>query len=91
MTRKELAAKMAETADIKKKDAEAALDAFLTVVTDELKAGNAVQLIGFGNFEISERAEREGRNPATGETITIPASKSVHFKAGKKLKELVNN
>ena len=90
MNRTELVAAMAEAAEISKKDAEKALKAFTDVVADELKKGEKVQLVGFGTFEVSERAAREGRNPQTGETMTIAASKTPKFKAGKALKDLVN-
>ena len=81
---------MAEQAEISKKDAEKALKAFTDVVADELKKGGKVQLVGFGTFEVSERAAREGRNPQTKETIQIEASKAPKFKAGKALKDMVN-
>ena len=90
MNKTELIAAMAEQTELSKKDAEAALKAFIDVVSEELKKGEKVQLVGFGTFEVSERAAREGRNPATGETMTIAASKSPMFKAGKALKDLVN-
>ena len=90
MNKTELVAAMAEQAQISKKDAEAALKAFTDVVAEELKANGKVQLVGFGTFEVSERAAREGRNPQTGETMTIAASKAHKFKAGKALKDLVN-
>ena len=90
MNKTELIAAMAEQTELSKKDAEAALKAFIYVVSEELKKGEKVQLVGFGTFEVSERAAREGRNPATGETMTIAASKSPKFKAGKALKDLVN-
>ena len=90
MNKTELVAAMAEQAQISKKDAEAALKAFTDVVANELKANGKVQLVGFGTFEVSERAAREGRNPQTGETMTIEASKAPKFKAGKALKDLVN-
>ena len=90
MNKTELVAAMAEKAELSKKDAEGALKAFIDVVTDELKKGEKVQLVGFGSFEVSERAAREGRNPQTGETMTIAASKAPKFKAGKALKDLVN-
>ena len=91
MNRKELAAAIAAETGLTKKDAEAALNAFVDVVTDELKKGEKVQLVGFGTFEVSERAAREGRNPQTGETMTIAASKAPKFKAGKALKDAVND
>ena len=90
MNKTELVAAMAEQAGLSKKDAEAALKAFTDVVAEELKANGKVQLVGFGTFEVSERAAREGRNPQTGETMTIAASKAPKFKAGKALKDLVN-
>ena len=90
MNKTELVAAMAEKAGLSKKDAEAALKAFTDVVASELKANGKVQLVGFGTFEVSERAAREGRNPQTGETMTIAASKAPKFKAGKALKDLVN-
>ena len=68
----------------------AAVAAFTDVVAEALKAGDKIQLVGFGTFEVSERAAREGRNPRTGETMTIEASKTPKFKAGKALKDLVN-
>ena len=90
MNRTELISAMAENANMTKVDAEKALKAFIDTVTEELKNGGKVQLVGFGTFEVAERAERQGRNPKTGETITIPASKSPKFKAGKALKDIVN-
>ena len=90
MNKLELVAAMAEKAELSKKDAEAALKAFTEVVAEELKKGEKIQLVGFGTFEVSERAEREGRNPMTGETIKIAASKTPKFKAGKALKDQVN-
>lgn len=90
MNKAELVAAMAEQAGLSKKDAEAALKAFTDVVSDELKNGGKVQLVGFGSFEVSERAAREGRNPQSGEVMKIAASKAPKFKAGKALKDLVN-
>ena len=90
MNKTELVAAMAEKTGLSKKDAESALKAFIDTVTDELKADGKVQLVGFGTFEVSERAAREGRNPQTGETMKIEASKSPKFKAGKALKDMVN-
>ena len=87
MNKTELIAAMAEQTQLSKKDAEAALKAFIDVVSEELKKGEKVQLVGFGTFEVSERA---ARNPATGETMTINASKTPKFKAGKALKDMVN-
>ena len=91
MNKTELIAAIAEQAEISKKDAEKALKAFVDVVTEQLKEGEKVQLVGFGTFEVSERAAREGRNPHTGETMKIEASKAPKFKAGKALKDLVND
>lgn len=90
MNKTELVAAMAAQTQLSKKDAEAALKAFIDVVADELKKGGKVQLVGFGTFEVSERAEREGRNPQTGETMKIKASKTPKFKAGKALKDMMN-
>mgnify|MGYP000835763849 FL=1 len=90
MNKTELVAAMADKTELSKKDAEAALKAFTDVVAEELKKGEKIQLVGFGTFEVSERAAREGRNPTTGATIKIPASKAPKFKAGKALKDAVN-
>ena len=90
MNKTELVNAMAEKAEISKKDAEAALKAFTEVVEEELKKGEKIQLVGFGTFEVSERAARTGRNPQTGEEMTIAASKSPKFKAGKALKDALN-
>lgn len=90
MNKTELVAAVAEQADISKKDAEKALKAFIDVVTEEMKKGEKVQLVGFGTFEVSERAAREGRNPQTGKTMKIEACKAPKFKAGKALKDAVN-
>ncbi len=73
-----------------KKAAEEAVNAFVDVVTNELSRGNKVQLVGFGTFEVRDRAARKGRNPQTGEEMRIPASKAPVFKAGKHLKDVVN-
>ena len=90
MNRVELIAAMAEKAGLSKKDAEKALKAFTEVVAEELTKGEKIQLVGFGTFEVSERAAREGRNPRSGETMTIAASKAPKFKAGKALKDAIN-
>ena len=90
MNKTELVAAVAEQAGLSKKDAEAAVKAFTDVVAEALKAGDKIQLVGFGTFEVYERAAREGRNPRTVETMTIEASKTPKFKAGKALKDLVN-
>ena len=75
---------------LSKKDAEKAVKAFTDVVSEELVNGGKIQLVGFGTFEVSERAAREGRNPKSGEVMNIPASKTPKFKAGKALKDMVN-
>ena len=90
MNKTELIVAVAEKAEISKKDSEKALKAFIDVVTDELKAGGKIQLVGFGTFEVSERAAREGRNPQTGKTMKIEACKAPKFKAGKALKDAIN-
>ena len=90
MNKTEFIAAVAENADIAKKDAEKAIKAFADVVTEELKKGEKVQLVGFGTFEVSERAAREGRNPQTGKTMKIAACKAPKFKAGKALKDALN-
>ena len=90
MNKTEFIAAVAEKAEISKKDSEKALKAFVDVVAEQLKAGDKVQLVGFGTFEVSERAAGEGRNPQTGETMTIAACKAPKFKAGKALKDAIN-
>lgn len=90
MNKTELIAAIAEKTELSKKDSEKALKAFIDVVTEELKKGEKIQLVGFGTFEVSERAAREGRNPQTGAVMKIPASKAPKFKAGKALKDSVN-
>ena len=90
MNKAELVAAIAEKTELSKKDSEKALKAFIDVVTEELTKGEKIQLVGFGTFEVSERAAREGRNPQTGETMSIPASKAPKFKAGKALKDVIN-
>ncbi len=81
---------VAAKSDLKKKDAEAAVNAMTEVIAEALKAGDKVQLVGFGTFEVKERAARSGRNPKTGETIEIAASKHPAFSAGKALKDSIN-
>ncbi len=90
MNKTELVAAIAEKTELSKKEAEKALKAFTDIVAEELAKGEKIQLVGFGTFEVSERAEREGRNPRTKETIVIPASKAPKFKPGKALKEQIN-
>ncbi len=91
MNKAELISKMAEESKLTKKAAEAALEAFVSTVEGALKAGDKVQLVGFGTFEVRHRAARKGRNPQTKAEIKIAASKAPAFKAGKALKDLVNN
>lgn len=90
MNKTELIAAMAEKTELPRKDVEAALKAFEDVVSEELQKGEKVQIVGFGTFEVSERAAREGRNPQTKEKIMIAASRTPKFKAGQALKDLVN-
>ena len=90
MNKVELVEAMAKKADISKKDAEAALKAFISSVEGALKKGDKVQLVGFGTFEVSKRAARKGRNPQTGEEMKIKASKTPKFKAGKAFKDALN-
>lgn len=90
MNKTELVAAIAEKAGISKKDAEKALIATIDSITDALVAGDKVQLVGFGTFEVKGRGERKGRNPKTGEEIVIPASKHPTFTAGKAFKDAVN-
>ena len=81
---------VAQKSGLNKKEAEVAVNAMTAVIADTLKAGDKVQLIGFGTFEVKTRAARSGRNPKTGETITIAASKHPAFSAGKAFKDSVN-
>ncbi|MBQ1890697.1 HU family DNA-binding protein [Selenomonas caprae] len=90
MNKTELVASVAEKTGLTKKDAEKAVNALFDSVQDALTAGDKVQMIGFGTFEVKERAARKGRNPRTGQDIEIPASKNPVFKAGKALKDAVN-
>jgi DNA-binding protein HU-beta len=90
MNKTDLIASVAEKSALSKKDAEKAVNAFTEAVTDALKKGNKVQLVGFGVFEVKARPARKGHNPMTGAEIDIPASKAPVFKAGKALKDSVN-
>ena len=90
MNKTQLIEVIADKSGLKKKEAEAALNAMTEAVAQALKAGDKVQLVGFGTFEVKARAARSGRNPKTGETIQIAASKSPAFTAGKALKDAVN-
>lgn len=89
MNKNELVAAAAEKSGLSKKDMEAALNASIETITEALAAGEKIQLVGFGAFEVKERAERIGRNPKTKEAITIPASKAPVFKPGKALKDAI--
>ena len=89
MNKADLIAAVAEKAELSKKDSEKAVNAALDVITDALKAGDKVQLVGFGAFDVKTRAARVGRNPQTKKEIEIPASKIPQFKAGKALKDAV--
>ncbi|MEJ2692916.1 MAG: HU family DNA-binding protein [Candidatus Thiodiazotropha sp.] len=90
MNKAELIEAMAESADISKAAAGRALDGMVEAITDAMQKGDSLSLVGFGTFSVKERAAREGRNPQTGETIQIKASKIPSFKAGKALKDAVN-
>ena len=90
MNKTEFIAAIAEEAGLSKTDAAKAVKAFTDVVVEEMKKGEKIQLVGFGTFEVSERAERTGRNPQTGKEMTIAASKAPKFKAGKALKDMIN-
>ncbi|MCQ2536229.1 MAG: HU family DNA-binding protein [Lachnospiraceae bacterium] len=90
MNKAELVAAIAEKTGLSKKDAEAAVKAFVDVVSEELVKGGKVQLVGFGTFEVASRSARTGRNPQTGKEMKIKASKAPKFKAGKALKDAVN-
>lgn len=90
MKKAELVAAIAEKTELSKKDAEKAVKAFTEVVEEELKRGGKIQLVGFGTFEVAERAARKGINPSTKEEIDIPASKAPKFKAGKAFKDSIN-
>ena len=89
MNKNELVSAMVEKSELSKKDCEAALDAFISTIESALKAGDSVQLVGFGTFEVRDRAARTGQNPQTKETVEIPATRVPAFKAGKLLKEMV--
>ena len=90
MNKTELIDAVAETADLTKAESARAVDAVVAAVTKALKSGDAVTLVGFGTFQVRDRAARTGRNPKTGDTIKIAASKNPSFKAGKALKDAVN-
>lgn len=90
MNKTDLTAVVMKETDLKKKDAEAAINAVFAAIEEALVSGEKVQLVGFGTFDVKEKAAREGRNPATGEVIEIPACKQVRFTAGKTLKNKIN-
>ena len=90
MNKAELVNAIAKEADISKQAAEHSLNATIESITEALKAGDDVQLVGFGTFKVIDRAARDGRNPRTGETVKIPAKKAPKFSAGKALKDAVN-
>lgn len=89
MTKSSLIAQVALKSELSKKDAEKAVNAFIQTISETLQSGEKIQLVGFGTFELRERSARDGKNPATGEVIHIPATKVPAFKAGSALKELV--
>jgi DNA-binding protein HU-beta len=91
MNKQELVSAVAESTGLTKADTDKAIDAVFTAITDSLKKGEEVRLIGFGSFSVSERAATTGRNPRTGEAIKIAASKNPKFSAGKGLKDAVNS
>ena len=90
MNKTELVSAVADAAELSKADAARAIDAFIEVISKTLKSGDTITLVGFGTFTVRERAARQGRNPQTGDTIKIKASKNPAFKAGKALKDAVN-
>lgn len=90
MNKSDLIAKVADLANLSKTDADKAVTAVFSAITDALKAGDDVRLIGFGSFSVSARPARDGKNPRTGEKIAIPASKTPKFTVGKALKDSVN-
>ncbi len=91
MTKTEIVKSIQKNAGLTREQANKALEAVLNSVADGVVNGEAVQIVGFGTFSVTERAARTGRNPATGEAIEIPASRNVHFKSGKGLKEKLNS
>lgn len=90
MNKNDLVAAVADTADLSKADATKAVDAVFDSISSSLKSGSEVRLVGFGTFSVANRKASTGRNPRTGETIQIPASRQPKFKAGKGLKDAVN-
>lgn len=90
MNKTQLIDAVAQGANLKKKDAEAAVAAMVDTISAAMQKGEKVQIVGFGTFEVKERAARSGRNPKTGEAITVPASRHAAFTAGKTLKEALH-
>ena len=90
MNKSDLVAKVSQLSGLSKADADKAVDAVVAAITAALKSGDDVRLVGFGNFSVSDRPAREGKNPRTGEKLAIPASKAPKFSAGKALKDAVN-
>ncbi len=90
MTKADLIEKIATSANLSKADAERALSAVLDAISEGLKQEDKLSLVGFGSFVVESRKERQGRNPRTGEAITIPASKAVKFRPSKQLKDSLN-
>ena len=90
MNKSDLVSKVAESTELSKKDATKAVDAVFEAISEALQSGDKVQLVGFVTIDVSERAQREGRNPQTGQPMTIAASKAPRFKVGKKLRDAVN-
>ncbi|MDK2802230.1 MAG: HU family DNA-binding protein [Oscillospiraceae bacterium] len=90
MTKTDLISKVAEKSQLSKKDSEKAVNTCIEVISETLSTGEKVQLVGFGTFDVRDRAAREGKNPLTGEKLSIPATRVPAFKAGKSLKELVS-
>lgn len=90
MTKEDLIVNVAKKLEISKNEASKAVNATFDLMKESFGDGESLQIAGFGTFKVSERSERQGRNPKTGESITIPASKSIHFSNGKRLKELLN-
>ena len=91
MNKNDLVAAVADDSGLSKKDAASAVDSVINVITDALKAGDEVRLVGFGTFAVTQRAASQGRNPRTGETIEISASNQPKFKAGRALKDAIND
>jgi DNA-binding protein HU-beta len=89
MTKAELATRLAGTTGLSRVQAERAINGFTGVISEAMARGEKITLVGFGTFSVGQRAQREGRNPRTGDKITIPASKIVKFKAGSKLRDVV--